>query len=204
MTMTTMTMTMTMTTTTTMNMTMTMTTTMTINLAHLGALREQANHPSWGRVVSYLLNSGRISPPEGGHDVGDHPPITPMRAAPRDEFSKGNEWKIYDYVTRHFIATLHDDMTYLERKLIINLGGFNFQYVWHEVRSSLRAIFLSLTLSLHLSFMIFFFFASFFGPLQLFTIAFSHSFTFSTIFFLPLHYKRELWPFYNFPLNSTS
>merc|ERR1740128_360190 len=99
----------------------------------IGALREQANHPSWGRVVSYLLNSGRISPPEGGHDVGDHPPITPMRAAPRDEFSKGNEWKIYDYVTRHFIATLHDDMTYIERKLILNLGGFNFQNVWHEV-----------------------------------------------------------------------
>ena len=29
-----------------------------------------------------------------------------MRAAPRDEFSKGNEWKIYDYVTRHFIGKI--------------------------------------------------------------------------------------------------
>ena len=29
-----------------------------------------------------------------------------MRAAPRDEFSKGNEWKIYDYVTRHFIGMI--------------------------------------------------------------------------------------------------
>lgn len=56
-----------------------------------------------GRVVGYLL-SRPIQRPEGGRDVGDHPPITPMRAAPRDEFSKGNEWKIYDYVTRHFIA----------------------------------------------------------------------------------------------------
>ena len=41
---------------------------------------------------------------QGGKDVVAHPPITPMRAAPRDEFSKGNEWKIYDYVTRHFIG----------------------------------------------------------------------------------------------------
>jgi hypothetical protein len=66
----------------------------------VGALAEQANHPHWGRVVSYLLNRGRFQPPHRGRDVGDHPPITPMRAAPRDEFTKGNAWKIYDYVTR--------------------------------------------------------------------------------------------------------
>jgi DNA topoisomerase IA len=46
-----------------------------------------------------------------------------MRAAPRDEFAKGNEWKIYDYVTRHFIATLHDDMTYTERTVLIDIAG---------------------------------------------------------------------------------
>ena len=98
-----------------------------------GALQEQANHPNWGRVVGYILSSGRIDRPEGGRDVGDHPPITPMRAAPRDEFSKGNEWKIYDYVTRHFIASLHDDCEYLERKIVVDLNGFNFSYTWHEM-----------------------------------------------------------------------
>merc|ERR1719281_408820 len=46
----------------------------------VSALEEQANHPNWGRVVSYLLSSGRVERPEGGKDVGDHPPITPMRA----------------------------------------------------------------------------------------------------------------------------
>ena len=29
-----------------------------------GALAEQANHPAWGRVVQYLLSSGRIDRPE--------------------------------------------------------------------------------------------------------------------------------------------
>ena len=38
-----------------------------------------------------------------GRDVGDHPPITPMRAAPREEITKGNEWKIYDFVTRYYL-----------------------------------------------------------------------------------------------------
>ena len=28
----------------------------------LSALEEQADHPSWGRVVTYLLNSGRVAP----------------------------------------------------------------------------------------------------------------------------------------------
>merc|ERR1719348_1020717 len=26
----------------------------------LGCLREQANHPTWGRMVQYLLSSGRV------------------------------------------------------------------------------------------------------------------------------------------------
>ena len=28
----------------------------------ISALEEQADHPSWGRVVTYLLNSGRVAP----------------------------------------------------------------------------------------------------------------------------------------------
>ena len=56
-----------------------------------------------------------------------------MRAAPRDEFSKGNEWRIYDYVTRHFIGTLHDDMVYLEKTMQFHINGYRFSYTWHEV-----------------------------------------------------------------------
>ena len=33
---------------------------------------------------------------------------------PKDEFSKGKEWRLYDYVTRHFIASLMDDAEYDE------------------------------------------------------------------------------------------
>merc|ERR1719319_1416534 len=97
------------------------------------ALEEQAGHPAWGRVVQYLLSSGRIHRPEGGRDVGDHPPITPMRAAPRDQFTKGNEWKVYDFVTRHFIASLHDDFLYMERRLVVDIKGSRFLHTWHEV-----------------------------------------------------------------------
>ena len=56
-----------------------------------------------------------------------------MRAAPRDEFSKGNEWRIYDYVTRHFIGTLHDDCVYLEKAMQFDINRHRFTYTWHEV-----------------------------------------------------------------------
>eukprot|EP00971_Amphidinium_carterae_P289091 5740142-Amphidinium_carterae.1 len=76
---------------------------------------------------------GQIRNPASGRDVGDHPPITPMRAAPREEFNKGNEWRLYDYITRHFIASLMDDVQYEEKALVFDLGGEFFRFQYHEV-----------------------------------------------------------------------
>eukprot|EP00438_Fugacium_kawagutii_P026500 Skav202811 [mRNA] locus=scaffold326:1037841:1064355:+ [translate_table: standard] len=138
------------------------------------ALREQADHPAtrppspvpvalakaWGKTVSHLLRQGQIRNPKTGRDVGDHPPITPMKAAPRDEFSKGaarlrgrrgSEWRLYDYITRHFISSLMPDVEYEEKALeqgvvacrgcfcwmlealIVNLAGEDFCYTYHEM-----------------------------------------------------------------------
>ncbi|CAE7473243.1 unnamed protein product [Symbiodinium natans] len=99
----------------------------------VGALREQANHPSWGKTVSYLLRQGSMRSPVSGTDKGDHPPITPMRAAPKDEFSKGKEWRLYDYVTRHFIASLMDDAEYDEIRYVFDVCGERFVFTYHEV-----------------------------------------------------------------------
>eukprot|EP00913_Durusdinium_trenchii_P013683 g12848.t1 len=94
------------------------------------ALREQADHPAWGKTVSHLLRQGQIRNPKTGRDVGDHPPITPMKAAPRDEFSKGSEWRLYDYITRHFISSLMPDL----QALIVKVAGEDFCYTYHEMR----------------------------------------------------------------------
>ena len=45
----------------------------------------------------------------GGVDVGDHPPITPMRSASRDQL-RDSEWRLYDFVTRHFLASVSSEM----------------------------------------------------------------------------------------------
>ena len=43
---------------------------------------------------------------QGGVDHGDHPPITPVRAASESEVGGGDAWRIYDYVVRHFLGRL--------------------------------------------------------------------------------------------------
>ena len=40
-----------------------------------------------------------------GSDAGDHPPITPMRPATEAELGH-DAWRLYDLITRHFIATV--------------------------------------------------------------------------------------------------
>uniref|UniRef100_A0A8C7Z3V8 DNA topoisomerase n=1 Tax=Oryzias sinensis TaxID=183150 RepID=A0A8C7Z3V8_9TELE len=49
-----------------------------------GTLRQQANSPMWAEEVKALLSAG-LNRPRKGNDVGDHPPITPMRAASEGE-----------------------------------------------------------------------------------------------------------------------
>jgi len=66
------------------------------------------NSPDWGREVKAILEAG-IQRPKKGHDAGDHPPITPMKAATEAEL--GHEaWKLYDYITRHFIGSVRQIM----------------------------------------------------------------------------------------------
>jgi DNA topoisomerase-3 len=50
-----------------------------------------------------------VCTPQGGVDVGDHPPITPVRAATESELGGGESWLIYDYVARHFLGSLSPD-----------------------------------------------------------------------------------------------
>ncbi|KPI89465.1 putative DNA topoisomerase III [Leptomonas seymouri] len=89
------------------------------NLA--GALALQRSHSMWGAYVSALLQEGHVRP-KAGKDAGDHPPITPMRSATPSELS-GDEWRIYEYVTRHFIASVSPDCKLIKTKITIELGG---------------------------------------------------------------------------------
>ncbi|CAL0328031.1 unnamed protein product [Lupinus luteus] len=96
-----------------------------------GALSAQANNPTWGNYVQGLLTNG-YHKPRSGTDVGDHPPITPMRSAAEDTL--GNDaWKLYQYICQHFIGTVSPDCKYLRRKVEFSIGGESFHCTGHNV-----------------------------------------------------------------------
>lgn len=89
-----------------------------------GALRPHVKHEIWGTYVSSLLEIG-LTPPRGGSDQGDHPPITPLRAATEAELG-GALYRVYEYVTRHFIATVSPDCSYDSHKVSWRVGQETF------------------------------------------------------------------------------
>ena len=95
------------------------------NFDLIGTLKLQSGNPYWGKDVDELLSRG-INRPRLGHDAGDHPPITPMKTATQSSFSDTDSWKVYDYVTRHFIATLSNDMKYDKTTITFLIGTEKF------------------------------------------------------------------------------
>ncbi|XP_042721854.1 DNA topoisomerase 3-beta-1 [Lagopus leucura] len=98
-----------------------------------GCLRQQANNPYWAETVKALLSEG-INRPRKGHDAGDHPPITPMKAATEAELG-GDGWRLYEYITRHFIATVSADCKYLQTNISFSIGPERFSCVGKVVTS---------------------------------------------------------------------
>ncbi|KAM9360894.1 DNA topoisomerase 3-beta-1 [Symphorus nematophorus] len=85
-----------------------------------GALKQQTNNPMWAEEVKALLSTG-LNRPRKGTDAGDHPPITPMRAASEAELGSDG-WRLYEYITRHFIATVSQDCKYLQTTIDFKIG----------------------------------------------------------------------------------
>ncbi len=86
-----------------------------------GALQMQAGDGRWGSYASGLLVNGDCKA-KGGVDMGDHPPITPMRAAGVHELS-GDMARVYELVTRHFIASVSQDALWKNTTVSLNIDA---------------------------------------------------------------------------------
>lgn len=69
---------------------------------------------------------GGFKRPQGGTDAGDHPPITPVAMATEAELGGGDEWRIYEYVARHALASLLPDCVYERARATLRAGGEAF------------------------------------------------------------------------------
>ena len=84
-----------------------------------GALQEQAGDNRWGSYVRDLLATG-INKARGGVDMGDHPPIT-VRAGRYSGELSGDMSRLYDLVTRHFIASVSQDAVWSSTKVDLQI-----------------------------------------------------------------------------------
>ena len=74
-------------------------------------------------ITLLLLHSSLgINRPRKGTDAGDHPPITPMRSASESELGHDG-WRLYEYITKHFIATVSYDCKYLQTTALFLIGA---------------------------------------------------------------------------------
>ena len=73
------------------------------------------------------MGSGELfgPPKKGKHDDKAHPPIHPVKNAQRDQLSEP-EWKIYELLSRHFLATLSLDAVGSETMINVVMGGEGF------------------------------------------------------------------------------
>eukprot|EP00750_Incisomonas_marina_P006233 INCI14379.1.p1 GENE.INCI14379.1~~INCI14379.1.p1 ORF type:complete len:903 (-),score=130.56 INCI14379.1:65-2773(-) len=69
-------------------------------------IREQADHPDWGSYAERLLAGEFAVPRQGNRNDKAHPPIHPTKKAPN---LQGDEKRIYELVTRYFLACCSND-----------------------------------------------------------------------------------------------
>mmetsp|Transcript_30854 Transcript_30854/g.60226 ORF Transcript_30854/g.60226 Transcript_30854/m.60226 type:complete len:959 (-) Transcript_30854:157-3033(-) len=91
---------------------------------HFGILSslKQLRHTSGvASVVAALLQTG-ITQPKKGTDAGDHPPITPCRDADEGSLT-GNQWRLFQYICQHFVASVSADCTYQRTYVQVTVGS---------------------------------------------------------------------------------
>jgi DNA topoisomerase-3 len=85
-------------------------------------IEQHIKHPEWGHVARTLMETG-LQRAKAGVDHGDHPPITPMACAVRDRDLTGSEWRVYEYIACHFIATVCSDAVIENQTVVYEIGG---------------------------------------------------------------------------------
>ncbi|KAK4800236.1 hypothetical protein SAY86_025601 [Trapa natans] len=89
-----------------------------------GTLAALVNNPTTGSYAEKLLSEG-FQKPRGGVDVGDHPPITPVKSAKEDMLGI-DAWRLYQYVCQHFLGSVSPDCKYIRTRVEFTIGGESF------------------------------------------------------------------------------
>lgn len=94
------------------------------------AVQQQTNHHTWGQYAGNLMRTGLTRAREG-EDAGDHPPITPVRAATESQL--GENYRLYEMITRHFLATVSPDCKFMSTRVTFNINDETFSLTGRTV-----------------------------------------------------------------------
>ncbi|CAJ0577349.1 unnamed protein product, partial [Mesorhabditis spiculigera] len=96
------------------------------NMGLTSLVQMHVDHAAWGAFAQKIVDEGGAKPRNGSKSDEAHPPIHPLKFATRDQFSNDNDWRVYELVTRHFLACCSKDAKGQETKVTIRLGGESF------------------------------------------------------------------------------
>ena len=86
------------------------------------ALRVLDEVPAYHEHASALLRKSALTPTRGSKETTDHPPIHPTGAADPGRL-KPEEWKLYNLVSRRFMATLSEAAVLESTKVTLDVAG---------------------------------------------------------------------------------
>ncbi len=90
-----------------------------------GILKALDKVPAYHEHATALLKQGSLTPTRGAKETTDHPPIHPTDAADPEKL-KPEEYKLYNLVSRRFLATLSEAAVLESTKVGIDVGGERF------------------------------------------------------------------------------
>jgi len=82
-------------------------------------------HQMWGEYANGLLG-GLMKTPKKGMNAGDHPPITPCKVANPNSFNSSQDWRLYELIARHFLASVSPDVKFCTRTVTFAIGEDSF------------------------------------------------------------------------------
>jgi DNA topoisomerase-1 len=85
-----------------------------------------------GHLAERLLEQPSLQPTKGKKTDAAHPPITPTEGVSKVDLAS-DEWKVYELVSRRFMATLAPDAKLLNLKAIFDIQGEDFQTTGMQV-----------------------------------------------------------------------
>lgn len=87
------------------------------------AIARFRGHATFGGYATKLLDAGGFSQPRAGtNDDHAHPPITPCKNVPLESISDINSRKIYELVTKHFLACCSKDARGQQTVITVQMG----------------------------------------------------------------------------------